>query len=528
MSCSHSFFYPQYLNTYSKGVKMKRIARCLFFLTFIITSQTFAQNVYYVDAINGNDQNDGLSETRAWKTISKVNDSSFNPGDSILFKRGETWNERLNPTDNTDGASGSPITFGAYGSGDLPLIDLVSDIPNWTFSGEWSNVAGDIWSISLSTDPKRIFLDGTEYIRAASSGTVDATNRWYHSSSTLYVYAESNPTFYYSSMQRGRGVEWYGIYLDGNDYITIEDIEIRGGGVGIYIGKSDYVIVDNCTIGLYTAHHGIEVRGLESSPYTPSVNGEIKNCTVKSGYNSSGYSSNVNRGFRGDGIVLHGSVQYFKIHDCEVANWGHSLISICNSSEPEGCECQYNEAYDNYLHAENVCYCRGMDFDAHNIDGTCAYNKFYRNYVKDTSVRCQVHGNHNEFYYNIIENVFDNGYGKSLTNGLGMFAAEGQKCHHNKIYNNIICNTDSHGITMHGQTGDGIKEDNLIRNNIIMNWGSGALGLILEIILVLLFRAILGKIIVFINLALAMLLTIEEQAGLLQSIITKAETTVTS
>ena len=40
---------------------------------------------YYVDATNGNDINNGLSEARPWKTIAKVNASSFNPGDQILF-----------------------------------------------------------------------------------------------------------------------------------------------------------------------------------------------------------------------------------------------------------------------------------------------------------------------------------------------------------------------------------------------------------------------------------------------------------
>jgi len=35
---------------------------------------------YYVDATNGNDANNGLSEVTPWKTIAKVNASRFNPG----------------------------------------------------------------------------------------------------------------------------------------------------------------------------------------------------------------------------------------------------------------------------------------------------------------------------------------------------------------------------------------------------------------------------------------------------------------
>src|SRR4030043_1897423 len=37
---------------------------------------------YYVDATNGNDSNNGLSESTPWKTIAKVNASNFNPGAS--------------------------------------------------------------------------------------------------------------------------------------------------------------------------------------------------------------------------------------------------------------------------------------------------------------------------------------------------------------------------------------------------------------------------------------------------------------
>ena len=56
----------------------------------LIHSKAFAAT-YYVDATNGNDSSNGLSPETPWKTIAKVNASSFQPGDQILFKRGEDW-----------------------------------------------------------------------------------------------------------------------------------------------------------------------------------------------------------------------------------------------------------------------------------------------------------------------------------------------------------------------------------------------------------------------------------------------------
>jgi hypothetical protein len=74
---------------------------------------------YYVAA--GNDSNSGTSAGAAWQTIAKVNASTFLPGDSILFNRGDAWygTSLVAPS---SGASGTPITFGAYGSGANPQI----------------------------------------------------------------------------------------------------------------------------------------------------------------------------------------------------------------------------------------------------------------------------------------------------------------------------------------------------------------------------------------------------------------------
>ena len=70
--------------------------------------------VYYLDAAGGNDSWPG-TEAQPWKSLAKVNGSNFPAGATILLKRGATWTETLQPHNN--GASGSPIIFGAYGTG---------------------------------------------------------------------------------------------------------------------------------------------------------------------------------------------------------------------------------------------------------------------------------------------------------------------------------------------------------------------------------------------------------------------------
>ena len=74
--------------------------------------------VYYVDGAAGNDSNDGLSLTTAWKTIQK----SFNTavaGSTVMIKGG-TYYEQL--TVKVSGTAGSPVTFTNY-NGEQVIID---------------------------------------------------------------------------------------------------------------------------------------------------------------------------------------------------------------------------------------------------------------------------------------------------------------------------------------------------------------------------------------------------------------------
>jgi hypothetical protein len=80
-----------------------------------------AQATTYFVAAAGSDSNSGTSSGAPWQTIGKVNGSTFLPGDSILFNRGDAW-YGTSLVVASSGSSGSPITFGAYGSGANPIV----------------------------------------------------------------------------------------------------------------------------------------------------------------------------------------------------------------------------------------------------------------------------------------------------------------------------------------------------------------------------------------------------------------------
>lgn len=141
----------------------------------LIASLPFSEGSGTVTAdISGND---GLSSSAPWKTLGRVSTASLQPGDSVLLKRGETWRESL--LVSASGASGSPISFGAYGSGAKPILNAAQRVTGWT------PYAGDVYVADVGFAVTQLFIDG-EYADVAhypESGyldiDIDSTDKTY-------------------------------------------------------------------------------------------------------------------------------------------------------------------------------------------------------------------------------------------------------------------------------------------------------------------------------------------------------------
>jgi Right handed beta helix region len=75
---------------------------------------------YFVSPSGSDSLNDGRSQAAPWATIAKVNSSTYQPGDSILFQGGQTFTGGLNLTSshwNRALAATNPVTIGSYGTG---------------------------------------------------------------------------------------------------------------------------------------------------------------------------------------------------------------------------------------------------------------------------------------------------------------------------------------------------------------------------------------------------------------------------
>ncbi len=83
---------------------------------------------YYLDFEQGDDSNPGTSQDKAWKNLTKANETTFAPGDRILLKAGSTWHgQQLWPKGS--GEDEQPIVIAAYGdSEERPYISTDGNV----------------------------------------------------------------------------------------------------------------------------------------------------------------------------------------------------------------------------------------------------------------------------------------------------------------------------------------------------------------------------------------------------------------
>ncbi|HEV8082875.1 MAG TPA: right-handed parallel beta-helix repeat-containing protein, partial [Chitinophagaceae bacterium] len=126
--------------------------KTLLFFILIYSCQTVnATNYYFSSSIGDDNRNSSQAQNpnTPWKTIDKLNTffSSLQPGDSILFKRGETFFGSIAAIKS--GTTSQPIIISTYGSGNKPIITGSATLTNWTSVGNgiWESTSSSLGSI---------------------------------------------------------------------------------------------------------------------------------------------------------------------------------------------------------------------------------------------------------------------------------------------------------------------------------------------------------------------------------------------
>ncbi|MXV15783.1 right-handed parallel beta-helix repeat-containing protein [Hufsiella ginkgonis] len=203
------------------------VSALLIMFSFSFTNQPVAMNgrTFYIDALNGNDRNDGLSQAKPWKSLSRVNAATFVPGDQLLFKASGKWEGQLHPKGS--GNKQNPIRIGKYGKGRRPHLE-----GGGTANGTVYLYNQQYWRISS--------LEITNYRADEETGL--SLEEWENRNTTSYVKPALPPQF------KNKNQPKYGIYVQGEDAgelsgLSLVDLDIHG--VNGYIDQADEASKDN-------------------------------------------------------------------------------------------------------------------------------------------------------------------------------------------------------------------------------------------------------------------------------------------
>ena len=348
-------------------------------------------NYYYVDATEGSDENDGLTPETAWKSLDKVNQTTFAPGDHILFQCGETWTGELMPKGS--GIKGNPIVISSYGEGDKPLF-----MPGEDRVLPYFNVANDVLR------DKKI------------NNGISFYNQEYWEIRNLELYDpdfdENRPTEGYG--QKASDVYRRAINLIAEDAgdlygFTIDNVTMHGfRGPNSNRGKSSGGVIvtilsdpDNEANRVPTAIHDITVTNCEmydlgrsgfnfSSPWTTreDVEGDEWGLFGYAGYGAWKpceniyIANNIIHDIDGDGILIDGCKDVLVEHNVvyRTARYAEMAVGMFNWNS-DNTVFQFNEVYDtcpsDYEGETNDA--QGIEIDALNRDTWVQYNYMHDN-----------------------------------------------------------------------------------------------------------------------------------------------------
>lgn len=146
---------------------------------------------YYVDSTAGADANSGLVESEPWETLSKVNTSSFEFGDTVFLKRGSRWSASIT-------VPSSGLTIDAYGSGAPPTLDSSVPITGWTAASGLLGLFGSngvYGSPAVALSPPDVSALGN----LTENGVMMSLVKWAGSPSTLSNAASGTYTYDYGA-----------------------------------------------------------------------------------------------------------------------------------------------------------------------------------------------------------------------------------------------------------------------------------------------------------------------------------------
>jgi hypothetical protein len=429
-----------------------RVALATVFLVSCATLNAHA-TTYYVDSVFGSDTSAGTSSTMPWKTLAKISATTFSPGDSILFRAGDTWAGQLHPLGS--GSAGAPITIASYSTGAMPVINGAS--------------LSDGGAVYLYNQQYWI-IEGLEVVSNSGVNNFGTTTTPGVNRSGILVDNEG------AGILSGITIEHNYVHdVNGCFYCNGYDAHENGGIIVVTDGGTDLGslgLINDSINNVYIGYNTVANVGRTGLTFYDNSTGFWTN--LNTSFLSTGITVEYNSvsTIDSDGIIVSGALGGMIDHNV-VANAGQKTLE--NSSEPssaglwptrsENTIVEYNEVYGTLTHL--------TDGEGYDVDAACVNTIVQYNYSHDNQggfIVMEDAGTSNlTVRYNLSIN---DSYGG--LKGVFDFSDEGV-VPNTSIYNNtvyIASGLPSQPIYCDA-CGSNPSGDYNFENNIIANFGSG-------------------------------------------------------
>lgn len=327
---------------------------------------------FYVDSESGDDTRDGQAPGRAWKSLNRVNEHRFTPGDRLLFKSGTRYLGQLKPQGSgavQDGRT-NVISIAAFGEGARPRLDgegkvldtlLLRNVEFWEVEGLEITNHGEKrepWRTGV-----RIQSDGFGKMRH-----IRLNNLYVHDVNGDLRKEQEGCGIYFES-RGGNNSHFDGLVIENCHVVRTDRNGIcqrtsgRGRSLGVVIRKNllEDIGGDGIKIwgsnGALVEHNVIRGGRMRCEDYAAGIWPFASDDTLIQFNEVSGYKGTKDgQGFDSDYLCRRTIIQYNYSHDNE---GGFILICSPGNSYNEGTIIRYNVSQNDGLNSARVFHFGG-------------------------------------------------------------------------------------------------------------------------------------------------------------------------
>jgi parallel beta-helix repeat protein len=309
-----------------------RIKQAAFFICLMSIGTSSLAATYYFSSSDGDDSRTAVqaqNQNTPWKSIEKLNAifPSLQPGDRVLFKKGDVFYGEIIPTKS--GGLANPIFFGSYGNGSKPEITGLQRFQNWSLKGQ------NIYETTLPelNSALNVVLVDSEIKAMGRFPNEDNTNKG-------YVTMETASSGSVSSSQLQAPTDFSGaeVVIRKNNWIIDRHLITSHSGNSVNYDPQGSWHTPRVGFGFFIQNH----------PGTLDKNGEWyydkQSKKILLYYDKGNPSSgNIQVSTLGRVITIQNGVSNLTFSDLRITGANTNLVSITNSSKIkfENCELEF-------------------------------------------------------------------------------------------------------------------------------------------------------------------------------------------